>query len=131
MRPLRRSGRAVDFTDRISLGRSASRRDLSAVASGLGVRHASTRALRGAALAARLGPPRHRCGATVHRDQEVFFAEQLARAEAIVGRRVMWAHAGAWPRETMLVEAMTQTGMVLVSGYVGEFAPHLFVVVES
>ena len=87
--------------------------------------------IRAAALAARKRAPRHPSGVVVHADQESFFAQQQQRAAAILGRRVMWAHAGAWPRETMRVEAMTPTGMVLVSGYPGEFAPHLFVVVES
>lgn len=128
MRPLRRHGRPVDFTDRIVLGRSAPRRDLPAAARRVDVPHPVAGRTRDQALAARARAPRHR-GTVIHTDQETFFAEQLARAAALLNRRVRWA--GHAPSEVVTVEAITATGMVFISGYPGEFAPHLFTVVES
>lgn len=56
---------------------------------------------------------------------------QVRRSDAgrLVGRDLKWAHLPDGP--TVRVERVSASGMVTIRGYVGEFAPHLFVVVEE
>jgi hypothetical protein len=54
-----------------------------------------------------------------------------AIAMSLVGRDVRWAHDACGRCESMRVLSMTSDGLVTVSGFSGEFAPHLFVVVEE
>lgn len=54
---------------------------------------------------------------------------QARRSDAgrLVDRDLRWAHLPDGP--TVRVEQVSASGMVTIRGYVGEFAPHLFVVV--
>ncbi len=55
-----------------------------------------------------------------------------AEAEAMVGRYVRLAHLPANFHATpILVVASTTKGMICLEGHAGEFAPHLFVVIEG
>jgi hypothetical protein len=63
-------------------------------------------------------------------------AQQLELARSLVGKRVQWAYVKDDGRDLfgqaappMAVECSTPGGMVCVSGFVGEFSPHLFRVV--
>lgn len=54
---------------------------------------------------------------------------QLANGQRLVGCEVVWANDVNGTGETMRVESVTFDGMVRVTGYSGDFAPHLFRVV--
>lgn len=53
-------------------------------------------------------------------------------AHRLVGRPLCWAHHyGVAGSPVLRIESISANGMVTVAGYVGEFAPHLFTVVEA
>jgi hypothetical protein len=54
---------------------------------------------------------------------------QFVAAQRLVGCTVRWAHDPSGP--SMRVEEATSEGMVRVTGYSGDFAPHLFVRVDA
>lgn len=55
---------------------------------------------------------------------------QVARAQSMVGRRVRFAHVGFGAPRYRVLRA-TAAGMLEIEHHVGEFAPHLFVVVHD
>lgn len=50
-------------------------------------------------------------------------------AGRLIGRDLRWAHLPDGP--LVRVEAVSDSGLVTISGYVGEFAPDLFTIVED
>ena len=66
------------------------------------------------------------------------FDKPLELARSMVGKRVQWQHVRDDGRDLFnapapapfVVECSTPAGMVCVDGYVGEFAPSCFRVVE-
>jgi hypothetical protein len=52
-------------------------------------------------------------------------------AEALVGKYVRFAHLSESKASPVRVVRATDKGMIVLEGWVGEFAPHLFVVVDG
>jgi hypothetical protein len=46
----------------------------------------------------------------------------------LIGKRLRWANE---PDGALQVESVSYNGMVTIRGWAGEFAPHLFVIVEG
>ena len=51
-------------------------------------------------------------------------------AEALVGKYVRFFHLAKSQATPIRVACATDKGMIVLEGWVGEFAPHLFVVVD-
>jgi hypothetical protein len=52
-------------------------------------------------------------------------------ALSLFGKELQWAHAGSGTREVLRVQSVGWDGMVTLYGWSGEFAPHLFRVIEA
>lgn len=57
-------------------------------------------------------------------------AKQKDLAFTLLGKRVYFAHRPAGV-EPVRVQAVSRDGMIEIAGFVGEFAPHLFVLAEE